>query len=166
MRRSCAVKDDEQRADQKAELTRTSGMEHQIKRGETVIGTIICPSESGASVFGMEVLVISEFGNVDADTQFESFDSANSFLNSLYETRCRMLGIVAEPRAVEPQEVDEEAAYYAREAAREQAEIRSYDEFVEAQNAAPATQPEPLQEAPDLSPVASDDPRDSDDLPF
>lgn len=105
-------------------------MKHHIRRGTTLIGTITCPSEAGAPVFGLEVLAASAFPGVDsdADSQFESFEVAENYLHRVYELHCEREGITPEPRPVVADaaedtaeayylrlqvEADEEAAYYA-----------------------------------------------------
>jgi hypothetical protein len=142
-------------------------MEHTIKRGKTVIGTIILPSESGAVALGREVFATSAFPGVDPDgsgDQFESYDRAERYLNLVYEVHCEENGIVPEPRPAPEPEIDEEAAYYAREAALEAAEIRFHEESSEAPVEAAVAQQEPSTAKPELAPVADDE--EIDDLPF
>lgn len=57
-------------------------MQHNIRRGATLIGTITCPSESGAPSFGMEVLAQTKFPSADpdGDNQFVSFVRAEKHL--------------------------------------------------------------------------------------
>jgi hypothetical protein len=139
-------------------------MERSIYRGTTLIGALIFPAESGAPVFGMEVLALSEFGNVDpdADTQFESADRAEDFLHEIYEIRCRMLDITPEPRAPKPVELDEEAAYYAREAEKEAAE---YAHYVAQSEQFPVESLE-SQGEPDIAAPERVDGDTNDDFPF
>ncbi len=141
-------------------------MERLIFRGKTLIGRIIHPAESGAPVFGTDILALSEFGNVDPDqdTQFESSDRAEDFLHQLYEIHCDIVGVAAEPRPAKPVEVDEEAAYYAREAALEAEEYA----HLAAQQFSVDEAPQALesQGEPDLAAPEQVEGDDSDDLPF
>lgn len=141
-------------------------MERLIYRGATLIGRIIHPAEGGAPAYGMDVLALSEFGHVepDADTQFESSDRAERFLHELYETHCQMQGITPEPRPATPVEIDEEAAYYAREAARDAAE---YAHLV-AQEFSDDEPPQAVEwhGEPDIAAPEQVESDDSDDLPF
>lgn len=102
-------------------------MQHNIRRGATLIGTITCPSESRAPSFGMEVLAQTEFPSADpeGDNQFVLFDHAENHLHLVYEAHCEALGLTPESRAPKPVEIDEEAAHYAREAERD-AEMAAY----------------------------------------
>lgn len=106
-------------------------MERNILRGSNVIGTIVYPSEAGASVFGLEVLATSVVPSEDDDNQFESNEAAERFLNQRWDAHCRALGTEPEPQAAPAPEFNEEAAYYAREAAQEQHEIAVQDAAVE-----------------------------------
>lgn len=142
-------------------------MEHTIKRGKTVIGTIILPSESGAVALGREVFATSAFPDVDPDgggDQFESYDRAERYLHRVYEAHCEETGIVPEPRPAPEPEIDEEAAYYAREAALEEAEARYHEEAFQTPSEAAVAQQEPSTAKPELAPVVDDG--EIDDLPF
>lgn len=134
-------------------------MQHNIYRGETLIGSIILPSESGAPVFGMEVLVTTAFPESDpeGDNQFASYERAERFLHLVYEAHCEAHGITAEPMPTPEPEIDEEAAYYARGAAHEQHDIEAQDAAMEPETApvAAPVYPEPV--------VADEEPGD---LPF
>lgn len=140
-------------------------MERHIYRGKTLIGRIIHPAESGAPVYGTDVLALTEFGHVDpeGDTQFESSERAEDFLHQLYETHCDALGIAPEPRPAKPVEVDLEAAHYERETALAAEEYAYHVAQIEELRAADdlAAEGEPDVASPER--VDSDG---SDDLPF
>jgi hypothetical protein len=140
-------------------------MERSIYRGKVVIGSIVCPSESGAPVFGLEVLATSVVPSEDDDNQFESFDAAEWFLNQRWDAYCQANGIEPEPQAAPAVEIDEETAYYARLAADDAA----YVAYVDGQG---DPNDQPLVEAhgtdTDQAPPAEGDadPSDEDDFPF
>jgi hypothetical protein len=138
-------------------------MKHTIKRGALIIGTIDCPGDSGASVYGMEVLVESAFPAVDpdADTQFESYERGEKYLQSAYEAHCEAKGIEAMPMPAASKDLDQEDAWYMR--AREAEEAAYYASQMEGVvEEVPAGQ-ESLPASAELPPVASDE---ADDFPF
>lgn len=131
-------------------------MKNTIYRGKTIIGSITCPSEAGAPAFGMEVLAVSAFPDPEADDpQFESFEQGERYLNKAYEAHCRAQGIEPEPMPAPVAAYDAEAAYYAREAELEQAELAAFEADMDAQAQAPS------KPAPEI--VVN---TDADDFPF
>lgn len=153
-------------------------MKQTIMRGETIIGWITCPSESGASIFGLEVLAESVVDNAIEDNQFVSFAHAEDTLHYAWEAHCLAHGIPLPARPVVVEETNEqraerlqderdaeEAAYYAALQERQEQEFPvGSEQMMEMYGLDPA---EMFGESDPASPERVEpDAADSDELPF